>query len=415
MSKKILCIVISIIMMLSIAPLSVFADDNEYKQGDIIEFGSYPQSKVTDENLINELNSLELQWESIYHYGNWDANGGTIEEFYKFADAEYNNEKYRVVTDVKTGETNWFVYEPIEWVIIDPATGYVLCNIVLDAKSFQLDTNRIYTDADWETSYIRSWLNEDFYNAAFSDLQEKSIITTITDMIVNNDGEITNKLVQDNIVLFSLSDALNKDYGYVELNGNREFNNYYYVVTGELGRYSSAYAYFLGAKGFDGLENADWAEDYKGSKWLLRKNTENAYRPAYVYPKCPAAYAVYEEIGEVYYGCYDEATDSHIYAYGDEEGYICLVDHYDHAFATDIYGICPAMHIDLKTFNKKIIPGDMDGNGEVTPSDARVALRIAAGLDTATDDICAIADIDSNGTVTPADARTILRIAAGLE
>lgn len=411
MSKKILSVFISVIMLFAIVPTTVYASDITYKQGDIIEFGSYPQSKVTDESVINELNKLGLEWESIKQY-----KGRQIAEVYKYADVEYDNEKYRALYSVETNETSWYIYEPIEWVVIDPETGYVLCNIALDAKSFQLDESKHYTDADWETSYIRSWLNEDFYNAAFSTSQTNSIITTNTDMkIYNEDGEITGyNTVSDNIVLFSLEDVLNEQYGYVQLNGNREMISYYYVVSGELGRYSSDYAHSLGANGFEELENADWAEEYEGCMWLCRKNVESAYRPAYVYPKSSAAYHV--ENGEpFYYGYYDEETDSHVYAYGDASGYICLIDSYDLAFSTVTYGICPAMHINLETFDKVQIPGDMDSNGEITAADARTALRIAASLEPATDEMRAVADINNDGQVTAADARTILRISAGLE
>lgn len=58
---------------------------------------------------------------------------------------------------------------------------------------------------------------------------------------------------------------------------------------------------------------------------------------------------------------------------------------------------------------------DLDGDGEVGVSDARAALRIAIGLDSATADIRERADVFGNGSLTVANARTILRIAIGLE
>lgn len=412
MSKKVLSIILSVIMVLVIASTTGFASDRTYKQGDIIEFGSYPQSQVTDESLIDELNKLELKWESIKQYVDWEQ----ITEVYKYADVEYDNEKYRIVCSVESNETSWYIYEPIEWVVIDPETGYVLCNVALDAKSFQLDESKHYADADWATSDIRRWLNDDFYQAAFSSSQTKNIITTNTDMsIYNDEGESSGyNTVSDNIVLFSLEDALNEQYGYVQLNGNREIGGFYYVVSGELCRHSTDYAYNLGAKGFEEIENADWTEEYEGCHWLCRKNVESAYRPAYVYPKCPAVR--YEGDEEYFsYGYYDEETGNHVYAYGDASGYVCLVDSYDLVFSNATYGICPAMHINLETFDKEQIPGDMDGNGKVTPADARTALRIAASLEPATEEMRAVADINNDGQVTPSDARTILRISAGLE
>ena len=62
-------------------------------------------------------------------------------------------------------------------------------------------------------------------------------------------------------------------------------------------------------------------------------------------------------------------------------------------------------------------PGDVDGNGGVDAADARLALRIAVGLDDvkAGSPQFAAADVDDSGDVTAADARLILRAAVGLE
>ena len=59
--------------------------------------------------------------------------------------------------------------------------------------------------------------------------------------------------------------------------------------------------------------------------------------------------------------------------------------------------------------------GDVDANGKVDATDARLALRAAVGLDTLTDEGKQAADVDVNGTVDATDARLILRAAVGLE
>ena len=63
------------------------------------------------------------------------------------------------------------------------------------------------------------------------------------------------------------------------------------------------------------------------------------------------------------------------------------------------------------------MPGDVDADGKVTASDARLALRRAVGLeDYASDsDEFLACDVDSDGTVTAGDARMILRAAVDLE
>ncbi len=63
------------------------------------------------------------------------------------------------------------------------------------------------------------------------------------------------------------------------------------------------------------------------------------------------------------------------------------------------------------------LPGDADGDGAVTPADARQALRIAVKLEPCEADspVFKAADANRDGAVTPEDARLILRAAVGLE
>ncbi len=60
--------------------------------------------------------------------------------------------------------------------------------------------------------------------------------------------------------------------------------------------------------------------------------------------------------------------------------------------------------------------GDLNGDSEVTASDARLALRISAKLYIPEDEnINAVADVDYSGDVTASDARIILRVSAKLQ
>lgn len=63
----------------------------------------------------------------------------------------------------------------------------------------------------------------------------------------------------------------------------------------------------------------------------------------------------------------------------------------------------------------RIMLGDVDGDGKVTASDARLVLRAAVGLEILTGDALKAADINKDGKITAADARLILRKAVGLE
>lgn len=55
--KRIFTVILAVCMLLSIAPVTMAADtaDDGYQKGEIIEFGSYPQSKVPMTALFRRL------------------------------------------------------------------------------------------------------------------------------------------------------------------------------------------------------------------------------------------------------------------------------------------------------------------------------------------------------------------------
>ncbi len=213
----------SVAALLSAAVLAVFfvasvsaeTEGSCYKTGDIIEFGTYPQSIVSDETLVAQLNGQQLSWVSFgYYSGNGEYGSAQPSDFMKYADVEFNGEKYRAIKidsyrpsvsrNPLNGETSyqkdlgletdtvyWYKFEPVKWVVLDPESGYLLCNSIVDSQPFrnvvyyddaQFIFNAHYADAeftvpanDYETSYIKSWLENDFKNIAF-DENEKAII-----------------------------------------------------------------------------------------------------------------------------------------------------------------------------------------------------------------------------------------------
>ena len=60
------------------------------------------------------------------------------------------------------------------------------------------------------------------------------------------------------------------------------------------------------------------------------------------------------------------------------------------------------------------LPGDVDGDGEVTVADALTALRASVGLAELGEEAYAAADVDADGAITVSDALRILRAAAGI-
>ncbi len=69
--------------------------------GDVIEYGAYPQSRVTDEALISALDDAPKTWTSYnYMTGTGHEDDGLMEasDYMKFADFFFNGAKYRAVT-----------------------------------------------------------------------------------------------------------------------------------------------------------------------------------------------------------------------------------------------------------------------------------------------------------------------------
>ena len=67
-AQKFLSLLLAVMLILCTTPMA-FAEGDSYKVGEIIQFGSYPQSEVTDEALIAELNALAPEWEDWTSYG----------------------------------------------------------------------------------------------------------------------------------------------------------------------------------------------------------------------------------------------------------------------------------------------------------------------------------------------------------
>ncbi len=229
----------------------------KYKVGDVITFGSYPQSKVTDRNLISALNSQTLNWKSYgYYSGNGEYGSMVKSDYMKYAEVTYKGNKYRAVTFSKYRPTDvqesqerdwswqyengyhkntiyWFKYEPLKWRILDPNNGLAMCESIIDSQPFTdtiyykenpsdyylslySDSNCKHYANNYETSSIRKWLNNDFYKVAFSDNEKNQIKSTIVSNNCSDTDykEFSSKSTSDKIFLLSYNEALNSNYGF---------------------------------------------------------------------------------------------------------------------------------------------------------------------------------------------------------
>ena len=69
--------------------------------------------------------------------------------------------------------------EPIEWIVLDVQDGkaLLLSKYALDTKPY----NTVPVEITWEKCSLRSWLNEEFLNAAFSEEETEKILMTHVD------------------------------------------------------------------------------------------------------------------------------------------------------------------------------------------------------------------------------------------
>ena len=133
-----------------------------------------------------------------------------------------------VITDCNVGETVTFGSyeqdndtsdgaEAIEWTVLDKQDGKALLisNYALEAKAFN---DEAWNSSRWDTCSLRTWLNDEFYNTAFSSSEQEKIQTTdITDEDIkglSNDG---GNSTQDKVFILS-SDEIVKYYNLSEDN-----------------------------------------------------------------------------------------------------------------------------------------------------------------------------------------------------
>ena len=79
--------------------------------------------------------------------------------------------------------------DPIEWIVLERKDNkaLLLSKYILDCKCY----NNEFKEVTWETCDLRKWLNNDFYNRAFSD-KEKSVVSD-TDVVNADNSEYNSK------------------------------------------------------------------------------------------------------------------------------------------------------------------------------------------------------------------------------
>ncbi|MBR5428619.1 MAG: hypothetical protein IK118_09750, partial [Clostridia bacterium] len=288
--------------------------------GELMMFGTYPQSRVTGSDLVSKLNGISssftfIDWKSYGYYMGDAASGENIYDgkmkprrFMQFADFFCDGVKYRAVTfsdyrpketglttvndadpnnpyllnntwqddnGYDPGEIYYFRYEPILWRILDPTEGLIMSETILDSQSYMTTLykkqndpfthddgyytwNQSQVKVDWYNPTIRDWLNYDFYYTAFSDGQQEKILENVRERQSSLDGK--QKIIKDNVFLLSTEDVTNGNYGF--------FDDFY-----------DNEEWILSITGPDVTKMADTASEYakcqglKDNSWLILENT----------------------------------------------------------------------------------------------------------------------------------------------
>lgn len=115
--------------------------------------------------------------------------------------------------------------------MLDPTTGLVICESIIDSQAYSdkmyeygkdmygytaywNDSNHAHYANDYGTSSIRKWLNNDFYEAAFSSVQKSNILTSK----LNNEAfsayysEYNSETTYDKVFLLSCGEIQNTAY-----------------------------------------------------------------------------------------------------------------------------------------------------------------------------------------------------------
>lgn len=267
------------------------------REENVIYFGTYPQTLVTNSVITSVLETKMGELPTSTDSGSWTSykyyiSKSNATDFMWYKDIVFNGVKYRGVyftqyrpyeTTRASGDKNsrqddngfslstvyWFKFEPIKWRILEENNGkaYLLSDLVIDAQEYysalSANYNVLYHNGgtgypnNYALSNIRIWLNNNFYNTAFSNLQKELIEVTEVDNGTWSTGYSNNMYACENTndKVFLLSE--------------REVTSVYFKNTSERGMYGTDYAKIQGC-----YQNTS-PKTYGQCGWMLRSPSCN--------------------------------------------------------------------------------------------------------------------------------------------
>ena len=178
-----------------------------HREENYIYFGEYPQTLKADGVTITATTDSRG-----YYLGSDNAYYAKV-----VADPYGSGYTFSDGSTVTDGTEYYFKVEPILWRILSQSddTALILCDSIIANKAFDAGSgyNNNYAESD-----TRAWLNAEFYNTAFTALEQELILTTTVDNSVASTGYSSNPYACENTndkgVLLSYAEVKNSAYGF---------------------------------------------------------------------------------------------------------------------------------------------------------------------------------------------------------
>jgi len=158
--------------------------DFRLAKGNVVTFGSYPKSVVNDVNLIDKISAGIFNGETVL-----DSKTKQMvycgQRFATLTENPFNKSTFDDGRALSGGSRNYFSVQPITWLVIFENDDYqvLLSERLIDAVKFNLnrvshrtESNDCISANNWEYSYIRRWLNNDFLYDAFTPDEQDMIM-----------------------------------------------------------------------------------------------------------------------------------------------------------------------------------------------------------------------------------------------
>lgn len=170
----------------------------------------YPKNPV-----VNKSDMSSNTWDCIY-FGNYYNTKITPSVLAEAGEHDSVKENEQGEGYLVRHEQGYFQYEPIKWRVLsineDGTDAFLMADEALDVAQFYNEND---VEITWEKSDIRSWLNQDFMQTAFTEEEQSAVKTTDVTTADNPwSNEPGGNDTEDKIYLPSIEEMRNPDYGF---------------------------------------------------------------------------------------------------------------------------------------------------------------------------------------------------------